>query len=160
MKIIHIVGPLGSRCQSPLPLLPFPPLLTVSRNFMLRVNGHYYRAWNRFPFSLQRKISEAETDCQTSTTDLWLPREQGVGDGQDWEVGTNRQTIIYRMDGQHGSIVYHRVYNIYSIFCNKPQWKRIWKRIYIHKKEEKISQNYMLIKTTETNIDQWGCVSS
>lgn len=29
-------------------------------------------------FFSHRKISEAETDCQTLTTDLWLPREQGV----------------------------------------------------------------------------------
>ena len=37
--------------------------------------------------------------------------------------GWQMQTIIYRMDKQQGPTVYHR--ELYSISCDKPQWKRI-----------------------------------
>ena len=39
------------------------------------------------------------------------------------------QTITYKMDGQQGPTVQHR--ELYSISCDKPQWKRIRKRIHI-----------------------------
>ena len=36
---------------------------------------------------------------------------------------------IYKIGKQEGSTVWHR--ELYSISCNKLQWKIIWKRIYI-----------------------------
>ena len=38
------------------------------------------------------------------------------------------QTIIYRMEKQQGPTVQHR--ELYSIPCDKPEWKRTWRRIY------------------------------
>ena len=40
------------------------------------------------------------------------------------------QTIVYRMDKQQGPTVEHR--ELYSTTCDKPQWKRILKRLCIY----------------------------
>ena len=40
------------------------------------------------------------------------------------------KTIIYIMDKQQGPTVQHR--KLYSISCDNPQWKRIWKNVYVY----------------------------
>ena len=54
----------------------------------------------------------------------WQGRD-GVGDC-GWEM----QTIIPRMDKQQDPTVQHR--ELYSISCDKPSWKSILKRMYVH----------------------------
>ena len=40
-----------------------------------------------------------ETDSQTQSTDIWLPKgERGAG-GKDWEVGIGRYNLVYMQDG-------------------------------------------------------------
>ena len=51
------------------------------------------------------------------------------------------------MDGQHGSTVYHRDVDTYIQYSVTNHSGKEYEKEYIHKKEEKISQNYMLIKT-------------
>ena len=51
------------------------------------------------------------------------------------------------MDGQHGSTVYHRDIDTYIQYSVTHHSGKEYEKEYIHKKEEKISQNYMLIKT-------------
>ena len=46
------------------------------------------------------------------------------GGGKHWASG-----IIQRLDEQQGPAVYHR--ELYSVSCDKPEWKNIWKSIYI-----------------------------
>ena len=46
------------------------------------------------------------------------------GGGEYWACG-----LIQRMDKQQGPTVYHR--ELYSGSCDKPEWKKIWKSIYI-----------------------------
>jgi len=57
---------------------------------------------------------------QIQRTSLWLP---ALGAGEGWIVSLDEQmqTIIYRMDKQ-GPMVQHR--ELYSICCDKRQWKR------------------------------------
>jgi len=46
----------------------------------------------------------------------WRREGLGVWDEQ-------MQSVIYRMDKQQGPTVEHS--ELYSIFCDKPQWKRM-----------------------------------
>ena len=65
-------------------------------------------------FKKQKQIHrhrEQICGCQGGETD-----RDGLGGG--WQV----QTILYRMDRQHPT-VQHR--ELYSIFCDKPQQKRL-----------------------------------
>ena len=61
-------------------------------------------------------------------------REQSVvakGEGRWGREGLGvwdeqMQPLVYRMDTQQGPTVEHR--ELYSISCDKPSWKRIWKK--------------------------------
>ena len=68
---------------------------------------------------------------QTHRYKLTCGCQEGGGLGRDgvgvW--GQQMQTIIYRMDKQ-GPTIWHR--EAYSISCDKPQWKRIRKRMYMY----------------------------
>ena len=46
-----------------------------------------------------------------------------VGEGWNRSLALVDATIIYRMDKQQGPTVQHK--ELYSISCDKPQWKRI-----------------------------------
>ena len=50
-------------------------------------------------------IYKTETDSQTQRTNLWLPRDGGVGEGRIRICDQQMQTIIYRMDKQQGPTV-------------------------------------------------------
>ena len=68
-------------------------------------------------------IYKAEVDSQTQKTNLWLPKGKGDGGGINWEFGISRyKLLLHKIDKQQGPTVYHR--ELYSISCNKPQWKR------------------------------------
>ena len=61
---------------------------------------------------------EKDTDSGTERT------EEEVWQGCGLELWDQQmQTIIYRMDKQQGPTVQHR--ELYSISCDKPEWKRI-----------------------------------
>ena len=58
---------------------------------------------------------------------------QGGGDQAREGLGVSgqqMQTGLYRMDKQQSPTVQHR--ELYSISCDKPQWKRILKKECIH----------------------------
>ena len=46
--------------------------------------------------------------------------------GKDWSVGLTDACHIQETDQQQGPAVQHG--ELYSIFCDKPYWKRIWKK--------------------------------
>ena len=77
--------------------------------------------WN-LKYDTNELIYKTETDSQTQRTDLGLP---GVGGWRRDGLGVwdqQMQTIICRMDKQQGPTVQQR--ELYSISCNKPQWKK------------------------------------
>ena len=73
-------------------------------------------------YNTNELIYETETDSQKQRTDLWLPRVRGQGRDGVGVWGQQMQIVIYRMDEQQGAPVEHR--DLYSIFCDKPSWKR------------------------------------
>ena len=76
--------------------------------------------WN-LKYNTNEPIYETKPDKQR--TDLWLPRGEEVWERDEVGVWDQQmQTVIYRMDKQ-GPTVQHR--ELYSISCDKPQWKRI-----------------------------------
>ena len=77
--------------------------------------------WN-LKYDTNELIYKTETDSQTQRTDLWLPRG-----GMDWEFGISRCKLL---DKQQGPTVEHR--ELYSISCDKPSWKTIWKRMCVY----------------------------
>ena len=89
-------------------------------------------------------IYSTETDSQTQTIDLWLvAKEEKRHEGDGLRVcDYQMQTSVYRINKQQGPTVQHR--EIYSISCDKPEWKKYEKEcIYIYK---------FLCCTEETNI--------
>ena len=51
--------------------------------------------WN-LKYGTNEPIYKTETDSQTSRTDWWLPRGEGLGGGMEWEVGVSRCQLFYR----------------------------------------------------------------
>ena len=56
----------------------------------------------------------------TQKTDIVARR---MGEGSTRSLGLTDATSRYRMDKQQGPTVEHS--ELYSIFCDKPQWKRM-----------------------------------
>ena len=74
-------------------------------------------------YNTNELIYKSETDSQTQRTDLGLLRE-GVEEGWIGSLGL-ADVNYYIQDVQHREL--------YSVSCNKPQWKRIWKKyIYMY----------------------------
>ena len=74
--------------------------------------------WN-INYDTNELTYETEKDSHTQRTDLWLQ-----GGGTDLGVwGSQMQTVMYITNKQQTPTVQHRA--LYSIFCNKPQCKRI-----------------------------------
>ena len=82
----------------------------------LRHKGTYLRNRNRL-MDIENRLVVAKGEGE------WGRDGLGVWDQQ-------MQTIIHRMDKQQGPTVEHR--ELYSVPCDKPSWKRIWKRTCIY----------------------------
>ena len=70
-------------------------------------------------------IYEIETDSQTENG---LVVAKGEGEVGVWDQ--QMQTITHKIDKPHGPTVQHREW--YSVSCDKPEWKRILKRISVY----------------------------
>ena len=73
--------------------------------------------------SVKQTHRHREQTCGCQGGGEWGRDGLGVRDQQ-------MQTIIHRMDKQQGPTVQHR--KLYSISCDKPKWKRIFKKLYIY----------------------------
>ena len=69
------------------------------------------------------------------------------------------QTIMYRMDKQQDHTLWHR--GLYSIFCSKPEWKRIWKRILTLFTDYRKFQKHSTRKKTSSSLSstKWKLLS-
>ena len=73
--------------------------------------------WN-LKYDTNELIYETETDPQTQTTGLWLPKgKEGEGGNKLGVWDQQIQTTIYKINKQQGPTVQHR--ELYSISCNK-----------------------------------------
>ena len=68
-----------------------------------------------------------ETDSQT--IEDRLAKGEETGKEKDWGPGISRCKLLDRQNGKTSSPCEHR--EPCSISCDKPWWKRMWKRIYI-----------------------------
>ena len=79
-------------------------------------------------FSLKKKVS-----VQTKRRDLWLPKgrqkRRGEARGLDWEFGIRRCKLFYTEWANNKMLLYNR--ELHPISCDKSQWKRIRKIIYL-----------------------------
>ena len=79
--------------------------------------------WN-LKYDTNDHIYKKKEDSQRQRTDLWLTKGREDGKGKDWGGWDQQmQTITHRMDKQQGPTVQQR--ELYSISCDKPQWKRM-----------------------------------
>ena len=47
---------------------------------------------------------------------LMFTKEDSLGEMMNWGFGMKMLTMVYRMDGQGGPVMYHR--ELYPIFCD------------------------------------------
>ena len=77
----------------------------------------------------QMKNSFVPYGSQTQKIDMQLPRRRGEGREMDRELGVSRCTLVYT------GCIYIKKVLLYStghfpISCDKPYWKRIFKKEY------------------------------
>ena len=79
--------------------------------------------WN-LKYGINKLICKTEADSQTQRTDWWLP-SGGGWPGSQWLVGANY--CIQKK--KQGPTTEHR--ELFPTSCDKPQWKRRRKRMYV-----------------------------
>ena len=83
--------------------------------------------WN-LQYDRNDLIYETETESDIET-DFWLPRGRAMGKEWNGVLDYQMQTSTPKVDKQQVSTVQPR--ELYSASCDKPEWKRAWKRIYV-----------------------------
>ena len=79
--------------------------------------------WQKWPYLWNRnRVTDIETD-------FWLPRGRATGKEWNGVLDYQMQTSTPKVDKQQVSTVQPR--ELYSASCDKPEWKRAWKRIYV-----------------------------
>ena len=122
------------------------------------------------------------TGSQTQRTDLWLLRGKGVGGGWIENLGFSdanwyirlaqssfetfhkmiRKTLqtnilantVSWLDKQQGPAEENR--RLYSESCDKPWWKRIWKRMYLHVQVKRFAVQQKLTQHSKPTTLQYN----
>ena len=51
------------------------------------------------PLAISHMAKGPSITYPVSISNIWIPREEGVC-GMDWEIGVEKQTIMYKIDNQ------------------------------------------------------------
>ena len=63
---------------------------------------------------------------------LVVAKGEGVGGGMESEFGVSRRKLLCRGWINHKVLLYIQHRELHSISCDKPSWRRIWKRMCIY----------------------------